>query len=121
RWPASSMRCSRVMRHARSHGRGISRDNQLPSSRGDALMTTPMLADRPALYQAARRFVDEGLRRDGCLFEPGRPVWRVDVIDDFHERYVVKFDDGSETFRDKLVKQLAGASADVAQYAGELL
>ena len=84
-------------------------------------MSTPVIPGRPELYTAARRFVEEGLRKDGSLFSPGRNVWRADVVDDFYERFVTQSDFGGERFDVKLQRQLTYADPDVAQFVAELL
>ncbi|MGH8435067.1 MAG: McrB family protein [Pseudomonas sp.] len=83
-------------------------------------MSSPIISDRPALYVAARRFVDEGLRKDGSLFVPGQAIWSAENVKDFSKRYVEVYDSGEGTFEQKLRRQLAGASRGLAQFVGEL-
>jgi hypothetical protein len=84
-------------------------------------MSSPIIPDRPSLYVAARRFVDEGLRKDGSLFAPGQVIWTAANVRDFSRRYVEIYDSSQGTFDEKLRRQLAGANRDVAQLVGELL
>lgn len=94
----------------------------VPTSDAISSAITPMLSDRPELYFAANRFIEQGLRRDGSLFVPGGEVWRADVADDFYKRFVEEADyESGKNFDDKLRGQLEGADADVAQFVGELL
>lgn len=76
--------------------------------------------DEP-LYHAAERFVEEGLRRDGSLFTPGKAVWTLDPIDDFYQRFVVNEDNSADSFEVKLRRQLAGAEQITIQFVAELL
>jgi 5-methylcytosine-specific restriction enzyme B len=73
------------------------------------------------LYYAAERFIDEGLRKDGALFTPGRPVWCQETIQDFYHRFVELPDEGTGSFQDKLKLQLKGAPPDTLQLAAELI
>lgn len=72
-------------------------------------------------YEVARRFVDRAILSDDSLFTPGRSVWRSDVLNDFHDRFVVHADEGDAPFFEKLQGQLAGADDATIQLAAELL
>jgi 5-methylcytosine-specific restriction protein B len=73
------------------------------------------------VYEAARRFEEVALRRDGSLFEPDRSVWSAGVLDDLHARFVLAPDPSSDSFEEKLRRQLTGAPAATIQLAAELL
>lgn len=81
----------------------------------------PRIEDRPVLYEAAERFVDEGLRRDGSIFTPGRAIWIPPNLDDFHRRFVGQPDTSKRSFEEKFVRQLEGAPSETCQLAGEMM
>jgi 5-methylcytosine-specific restriction enzyme B len=76
---------------------------------------------RPALYEAAQRFVRDALERDASVFSPSRRVWTSTALDDLHQRFVIGADLGEGSFETKLEAQLAGASDEVVQLLAELL
>jgi len=73
------------------------------------------------VYEAARRFQDVALRRDGSLFMPDRSVWSAEVLDDLHTRFNLAPDESSDHFEEKLRRQLAEAPTATIQLAAELL
>lgn len=73
------------------------------------------------IYAAASVFVDQGLRQDGAMFTPGRPIWTMAAIHDVYERFVQHPDESKDTFEAKFRRQLAGAKGDTIQFAAELL
>jgi 5-methylcytosine-specific restriction enzyme B len=77
--------------------------------------------DRELLYEVARQFVDAALRKDDSLFTPGHPIWSRATLDDLYERFVKSPDESSDTFEQKLQRQLAGAPPETIQLAAEVL
>lgn len=73
------------------------------------------------LYDAAGVFRDRALLSEDSLFTPGQPIWTMESLDDFHQRYVVQTDTGDESFDKKLEGQLEGADDGTIQLAAELL
>jgi len=77
--------------------------------------------DRPEIYEAARRFVDAGLRRDDSLFTPGEPIWSAAGAADLYVRFVDHPDESADSFLNKFQRQLDGAPAATVQLAAEVL
>jgi hypothetical protein len=73
------------------------------------------------VYAAAQQFANVALRADSSIFTPGRDVWTVANVEEFHRRFVDNADHSSESFNTKLLGQLNGATAEVDQLAAELL
>ncbi len=84
-------------------------------------MATYEKKNDPALYFAADRFREQALRTDGSLFAPGTPIWTKTVIGEFLGRFVNMADESSDSFDEKIQRQLKEASAEVAQFAAEAL
>lgn len=61
------------------------------------------------VYSAVEQWVDVGLRHDGSLFTPGRPIWSASRLDDFYGRFVGQPDESGDPFLVKLRRQLDGA------------
>jgi 5-methylcytosine-specific restriction protein B len=78
-------------------------------------------AEPKEVYAVADRFVEEALRRDGSLFTPGATIWSAENIEDLYERFVSNPDESSDSFEDKLRRQLEGASLETRQLAAEFL
>jgi 5-methylcytosine-specific restriction enzyme B len=76
---------------------------------------------RDRVYEAAERFVRDGLGCDGSLFTPGVPIWTEANALDLHERFVERPDESADAFDAKFQRQLAGAPASTIQLAAELL
>ena len=74
-----------------------------------------------AVYGAARRVVDAGLRMDGSIFTPGAAIWTLDRAEDLYRRFVQQPDTSSASFEQKLRRQLEGAPPATFQAMGELL
>lgn len=72
-------------------------------------------------YEAVSRFVDAVLVRRDSIFTPGEPIWSDPPLEDFHRRFVLNPDTSSDSFEEKLRRQLLGATPPVIQLAGELL
>ena len=77
--------------------------------------------DKEGVYAAARRWVEAALRSDDSLFTPGRSIWTLDVINDFHQRFTGQPDDSNDGFMVKFQRQLAEARAETIQLAAEIL
>ena len=73
------------------------------------------------IYAAAQRWVDAALRSDDSLFTPGRPIWTLDTINDFRERFDSSPEEKKGSFLDTLEWQLSGAPPDTVQLAAEIL
>ena len=78
-------------------------------------------AEEAGIYRAAAQFVDQTLRTEGSLFTPGRAIWTVAGIDDFHKRFVLRPNVTGASFEDRLRQQLKGASAGTIQLVAEML
>jgi 5-methylcytosine-specific restriction protein B len=72
-------------------------------------------------YAVAEKIVDQGLRRNGSLFTPGRPIWTQDNLSDLQTRFVDRPDLSKDSFENKFRRQLAGAPAPTVQLAAELV
>ena len=72
-------------------------------------------------YVAAEAWVDRGLRNDGSLFTPGRPIWTRELLGELHHRFLDRPDEGSGSFLDKLEAQLEDSPPEVYQLMGEVL
>ena len=77
--------------------------------------------DKESVYDAAQRWVQAALRSDDSLFTPGRSIWTLGVIDEFHQRFPGQPDDSNDGFMVKFQRQLAGARAETIQLAAEIL
>jgi 5-methylcytosine-specific restriction enzyme B len=78
-------------------------------------------AGAQAVYAAARRVIDAGLREDGSVFTPGAAVWTLEHAEDLDRRFVRQPDTSSASFEQKLRRQLEGGPAATYQLMGELL
>ena len=79
------------------------------------------VAGGDAVYKAAEHWIDVALRRDDSLFTPGKPIWSLANLTDFHERFAGQPDDSKDTFLAKFERQLHGAPAQTYQLAAEIL
>ncbi len=68
-----------------------------------------------ALYEAAQRFVERCLARDGSLFTPDQPVWTLDVVSEAADRLLVD-DTRKLGYMEKLKDQVDGLSAPAVQF-----
>ena len=73
------------------------------------------------IYAVAERLVDLGLRRDGSLFTPGRPIWSLANFEELDRLYVQAPDLGTGSFEEKLHVQIGGGSIEAIQLMAELL
>lgn len=71
--------------------------------------------------RAIERFVDAALRKEDSLFTPGRAIWTSMNLDEFHRKFVENPDVSSDSFEEKITRQLAGASRDTVQLVAEML
>ena len=77
--------------------------------------------DNASVYAATQRWAYAALVRDDSLFAAGSPIWTLEVINDFHQRFVGQPDASNDPFMAKFARQLAGASAETVQLAAEAL
>jgi 5-methylcytosine-specific restriction enzyme B len=77
--------------------------------------------DNDVTYEAARRIVENGLRRDDSLFTPGRSIWSLQNLVELQARFVDRPDTSNDSFENKLRRQLAGAPPEAVELAAELL
>ena len=76
---------------------------------------------KQAIYEAATQFTDACLRTDGSLFTPGQPIWSLNHINDFSERFVDRPDESDDSFDVKFQRQLADAPPETIQLAAETM
>jgi 5-methylcytosine-specific restriction enzyme B len=74
-------------------------------------------AGAQAVYAAARRVIDAGLREDGSVFTPGAAVWTLEQAEDLDRRFVRQPDTSSASSEQKLRRQLEGGPAATYQLA----
>ncbi len=72
-------------------------------------------------YEAARAWVDRGLRSDDSLFSPGVSIWSGDLLGELHRRFLDQPDESGRPFLEKLQDQLEGSPAEVYQLMAEVL
>lgn len=72
------------------------------------------------LYAAIRQFIERGLRRDDSVFTPGAAIWTAENLADLRRRFIDRPDESSDTFLEKLKRQLAGAPSATVQLAAEV-
>jgi hypothetical protein len=74
------------------------------------------------VYEAAKRFREEALARDGSLFVPGESVWAPEIIRDLHDRFVLRPDESKDKdFETKFRDQLKDAPATTILLAAEMV
>jgi len=73
------------------------------------------------LYAAAGVFIDEAMRSDGSLMFPGRRVWTLENVREFHRLFVEQEDTSKDSFNKKMLRQLESASDDILVLAAELV
>lgn len=71
-------------------------------------------------YAIAERFVDVGLRADGSLFTPNRPIWSLASFEELDRLYVQAPSPGEGTFEQKLKLQIGAGSAAAIQLMAEI-
>ncbi|MBN9537334.1 MAG: DUF3578 domain-containing protein [Alphaproteobacteria bacterium] len=72
-------------------------------------------------FVALAKIRQTGLVEFGSLFSPGRQLWDLVNLKQFHKLFVEGFDEGEGSFLGKFRKQLQGARDDTLQLAAELL
>jgi 5-methylcytosine-specific restriction enzyme B len=75
----------------------------------------------PRFYEVADLFVDRCLRHDDSLFTPGVAIWTEAHAKELYENFVQRPDTGSESFYEKLERQLAEVSDGGVQLTAEML
>jgi MoxR-like ATPase len=73
------------------------------------------------IYEAMNVFVEHGLRANDSAFTPGRPIWTADNFGALKVRFVDRPDTGSDSFNDKLRRQLGGCTPGQVQLMAELM
>ena len=73
------------------------------------------------VYVAAQRWVKAALRTDDSLFTPGKAIWSSRWLGELHERFLNQPDESSDSFLEKLQRQLANSPPEVYQLMGEVL
>ena len=77
--------------------------------------------DTRITYEAAERFRDQCLRRDGSLLFEGAAIWTAANLDKLHEVFVAAPDDGDRSFIDKFRDQVKPSGQPVTRLAAEVL
>ena len=73
------------------------------------------------VYEAAAEWVDRALRTDDSLFTPDKPIWTSEWLRELRERFLDRPDESSDSFLEKLQRQLEGSRPEVYQLMGEAL
>ena len=73
------------------------------------------------VYTAAAAWVTRALRSDDSLFTPGKAIWTKELLGQLHQRFLDNPDESSDSFLEKLKRQLAGSPPEVYQLMGEVL
>ena len=73
------------------------------------------------VYDAAEAWVERALRTDDSLFTPGVPIWSSRWLRELRERFLDRPDESSNSFLEKLERQLEGSPSEVYQLMGEAL
>ncbi|MBX0330172.1 AAA family ATPase [Oscillochloris sp. ZM17-4] len=84
-------------------------------------MARVLLPTSQPFYDAAKSFVERCLRQDRSLFTPGVAIWTKDNLDELHRRFNSSPDESGDSFEHKFQRQLAGATPEIYQLAGELI
>ena len=74
-----------------------------------------------AVYEAAEHWVDAALRADNSLFTPGKQIWSLANLTDFHTRFTGSPDAIGRDFWTRFHLQLDGAPTATTQLAAEIL
>ena len=83
--------------------------------------TRIMSSGAEKVYAAAEKWVDAALRIDGSLFTPGKAIWSSRWLGELHERFLNHPDESSDSFLEKLQRQLVNSPPEVYQLMGEVL
>ena len=73
------------------------------------------------VYEAADKWVQHALRTDDSLFTPGTPIWSRRWLSELHDRFMNHPDESSDSFLQKLQRQLVGSPPQIYQLMGEAL
>ena len=73
------------------------------------------------IYEAMNVFVEQGLRANDSAFTPGRSIWTAENFAALKVQFVDRPDTGSDSFDDKLRRQLAGCTPGQVQLMAELM
>ena len=73
------------------------------------------------VYAAAEAWVDRALRSDDSLFTPGTPIWTRELLGELRQRFLDQPDEGSDSFVEKLERQLGSSPPEVYQLMAEVL
>ena len=73
------------------------------------------------VYAAAEAWVSRALRSDDSLFTPGTPIWTSELLGELRRRFLDQPDEGSDSFVEKLERQLGSSPPEVYQLMGEVL
>src|SRR6266545_3138984 len=77
--------------------------------------------DTGSTYEAAGRFREECLRRDGSLLFESASLWTAANLETLHAVFVAAPDEGDRSFIDKFRDQIKPAGAPVIRLAAEML
>ncbi len=80
-----------------------------------------MASGAEKVYAAAEKWVDAALRTDDSLFTPGKAIWSSHWLRELHERFLNHPDRSSDSFLEKLQRQLTNSPPEVYQLMGEVL
>ena len=73
------------------------------------------------MYAAAAEWADQSLRHRRSFLDPAVMTWDAATAGDFLERFVVRANEGTGTFLEKLAGQLGGARRETILFAAELV
>ena len=73
------------------------------------------------VYAAAEAWVSRALRSDDSLFTPGKPIWTRELLGELRQRFLDQPDEGSDSFVEKLERQLGSSPPEVYQLIAEVL
>ena len=73
------------------------------------------------VYAAAEAWVSRALRSDDSLFTPGTPIWTRELLGELRQRFLDQPDEGSDSFVEKLERQLGSSPPEVYQLMAEVL
>ena len=73
------------------------------------------------IYEATDLWIERALKSDDSLFTPGEPIWTPQNLNELHQRYLNRPDEGRGGFWMKLEIQLDGSPAEVYQLMSEAL
>jgi MoxR-like ATPase len=77
--------------------------------------------DRKAVYEAAEKWKNECLLRDGSLIWDGEAIWTEQNMNRFRSIFIERPDESGDSFDDKLKKQLENETEAVYKFVIEML